>query len=358
MTVAVVLGTRPEAVKLAAIIEGLAERATVIHTGQHFDPSLTSEVYLSVGMREPDVVLDVGGSSRGTQIGRAVTALDERFSSERPDAVVVQGDTNAVVAGALAANALGVPLFHVEAGLRSYDRAMPEEHNRVVTDHLSDWLGAPTEVSRANLLAEGIDDARIEVTGNTIVEATQRLCPAPRDRTRERERLGLDGRYAVATFHRPENVDDPLVLATILDSLGDLPVPVVLALHPRTKAQVEAAGLTSLLARLRVVDPLGPRAFLGLCADAALLLTDSGGIQEEASVLKRPVLVVRRSTERPEVIGTFAERVEPGPAVSEVAARWLDEGDALLDRLAILPTPYGDGGASRRTVAAINRLLD
>lgn len=357
-SIAVVLGTRPEIIKLAGIIRLLGRAALLVHTGQHYDANLSDVFFTEIGLPEPDARVAIGGESRGQQIGMAVQALDDTFAERGPAAVVVEGDTNTVMAAGLAANARGIPLVHVEAGLRSHDRRMPEEHNRVITDHLADLLCAPTETSRANLLAEGIARDAIVVTGNTVVEAVTELMPNPAARAAILERFGIEpNRYVLSTLHRPENVDVPHTLTTILTQLAEIPMPVVLPLHPRTVARVERFGLGELLGKLVVVEPIGYRDFLGLGADSAFLVSDSGGVQEEVSVYKRPVLVVRRSTERPEVLGTFAERVEPGPDISAVARRWIDELPALHARLAELPSPYGDGTASERSVDAIAELL-
>ncbi|HEX9992430.1 MAG TPA: UDP-N-acetylglucosamine 2-epimerase (non-hydrolyzing) [Acidimicrobiales bacterium] len=357
-SVAVVLGTRPEAVKLAGVVRLLGPAATVVHSGQHWAPELAAGVLEEVGFPAPDATLDVGGGSRGAQLGQVVARLDARFADRPPLAVVVQGDTTTTLGGALAANAAGVPVVHVEAGLRSFDRRMPEEHNRVLTDHLADLCCAPTEVSRDHLVAEGIAAERVEVTGNTVVEAVGRLTPPPPERAAHLAAAGVEpDRFVLATLHRPENVDDAAVLGAVLDELAALPLPVVLPLHPRTAARAAGFGLDGALARLRVCPPLTPRPFLALAAEAALWVSDSGGLQEEASVLKRPVVVVRASTERPEVQGTFAVLVPPGPGIGEAARAWLDDLPAVHARLAGLPTPYGDGSASARTVAALGRLL-
>lgn len=356
--IAVVLGTRPEIVKLAGIIRGLGDRARVLHTGQHYDAELSDVFFAQFGLDVPVEALDVGGRSRGAQIGEATTRLDAAFAAERPAAVVVQGDTNSALAGALAANAREIPLVHVEAGLRSHDRAMPEEHNRVVVDHLSDLCLAPTETSRQNLLAAAIPDARIEITGNTVVEAVLELLPPPEERSALLEGHGVvRERYVLSTFHRPENVDDPETLRTILDELVALPLPVVLPVHPRLAARIEAFDLADRLPSLLTVPPLGSRDFLGLFADAAGAVSDSGGVQEEASVVKRPVVVVRRSTERPEVLGTFSELTSVGPGIGVAAGRWLDDPAGIHARLAAVASPYGDGDASKRSIDAIKRLL-
>lgn len=354
--VLLVYGTRPELVKLAPIARLLQGRVRSVHTGQHYDPALYAEIAATVGMDEPDTILDVGGLPRGRQIAGALEGLDAVIAGRRPAAVVVQGDTNSVLAGGLAANARSVPVVHVEAGLRSHDRRMPEEHNRVLVDHLADLCLAPTEVSRTNLLAEGIPDERIVVTGNTVVEAVGTHLPSAQDRSRLLARLGLasDG-FVLVTLHRPENVDDPDVYRTILEQLAALDLPVVLPMHPRSLERLERFGLAELAAALRVIDPLDYPDFLGAAREAALLISDSGGVQEEVSVLKRPLVVVRRSTERPEVLGSFADLVEPGPAIGEAARKWLSADRSSLERMS---SPYGDGRAAERSVAAIDDLIE
>jgi len=354
-SIAVVFGTRPEAVKLAPVLWALGPAARTIHTGQHYDPALAADLLAEIGLDRPDLQLDVGGASRGAQIAQATALLDEAFAETSPDLVIVQGDTNTTVAGALAANARRIPLVHVEAGLRSYDRAMPEEHNRVVADHLADLCCAPTETSRSQLASEGITGARVIVTGNTVVDAANRMLPDETQRTKLLEGHGLarDG-YVLSTFHRPENVDDVQVLEVILSELDALPLLVLLPLHPRSAARARDAGLLELPGAVRIVEPLGYPEFLGLARDCAFLVSDSGGVQEEASIVKRPVLVVRTSTERPEVLGTFATLVAPGPGIGARAREWAREIDALHLRLATTPTPYGDGHAGERIAAAIS----
>jgi UDP-N-acetylglucosamine 2-epimerase (non-hydrolysing) len=354
-SVVVVLGTRPEIIKLGHIVRLLGPAASIVHTGQHFEAGLSQAFFDAFDLPEPAAVLGVGGSSRGVQLGEIVTRLDGFLDDRAPDVVIVQGDTNSAAAGALAANAREIPLLHVEAGLRSFDRRMPEESNRIIADHLADRCCAPTEVSRANLLAEGIADDKIVITGNTVVEAVASLLPAPEARVGLLAARGLTpAGFILSTFHRPENVDDPTVLGTILQELASLPIPVILPLHPRTRGRIAAdRALTELAGRLVTTEPMGYAEFLGLAAESAILISDSGGIQEEASVLKRPVLVVRRSTERPEVLGTFAELIAPGPGISAAARAWLDDLGNLHRRLADIGSPYGDGSASDRIVGMI-----
>lgn len=360
--IAVVLGTRPEIIKMAEVIQLLGDNVFLVHTGQHWDHMMSGHFMTHLGLPEPEVVLSVGGTSSASQIAGTLSALDEVFDAQQPDAVMVQGDTNTVVGGALAASAHKIPLVHVEAGLRSFDRRMPEEHNRVITDHLADLCLVPTEHSRQLLLAEGIPDERIVVTGNTVVGAISRALVAGKSSADEfMDRLGLhrDG-FVVATIHRPENTDDPVRLEATLQSLLALSrrCPVVVPLHPRTRKRIAEFGFTEMLERLIEIEPLGYEKFACLCASAALTISDSGGVQEEASVWKRPVLVVRRSTERPEVAGTFAHLCEPGEALTKLAIDLFEQREALALQLSHLPSPYGDLSAAQRCVDATYSMLE
>lgn len=271
-TVAIVFGTRPEIIKLAGIARLLGPDACLIHSGQHDSYEMARTFLDELHLGAPDVQLAVGNQSRGRQIGEAVRVLDEHFATSPPAAVVVQGDTNTTVAGAIAANARQIPIVHVEAGLRSRDRAMPEEHNRVVTDHLADVCCAPTDVARVNLEHEGIGGDRVVVTGNTVVDAVSECLPSPDDRRVLVAEHGVEPvSYVLATFHRPENVDEPGPLRTVLEQLGALPLPTVLPLHPRTADRARAFGLARQLSRLTVTGPLGYSEFVALAAEAAVL---------------------------------------------------------------------------------------
>ena len=354
---ALVFGTRPELVKLAPMLWELGGDARTIHTGQHPWESL-AEVQADLELAEPDTCCTISSMPRGRQIGEAVIAVTEALIAHTPEIVVVQGDTNSTLAGALAATSLGLPLVHVEAGLRAFDRGLPEERNRVVVDHLADLLAAPTDTARNHLRDEGIAEDRIVVTGNTVVDAAKHCLPSAEARARLRKRFGLTANgYAVATFHRPENVDHHEPLRTIVDELSRLPIPVLLPVHPRTVDRARHAGVELARGSVRIVPPLGYRDFLAVAADSALLITDSGGVQEEASVLGRPAVVVRRSTERPEILGTVTTLVTPGPAIGHAVGRLLMDLDAVHRRLAELASPFGDGHAARHTIAAIERWL-
>lgn len=356
-TVVVVFGTRPEIIKLAPLVHALGERACTVHTGQHFDHNMSRAFLDQLRLGDPDHHLEVGGLTRGAQIGHAVIAIERLLLDLRPAAIVVQGDTNSGLAGALAANAAGVPLVHLEAGLRSFDRAMPEEHNRVLIDALADLCLVPIDANAELLAREGVTPDRIAVSGSTLREALVDLLP---DAAGCRELAAEHGvepdRFVLATIHRAENADDPDKLATILRQLGSLPVPVLLPLHPRTRAAVARFGLDAELAALRVVEPLGYREFVGLASVCALIISDSGGVQEEATIVKRPVIVVRNSTERPEILGTFAHLVPVGPEIGRIAGDILADIGGTHARLAALDYPYGEH-AARRCAEAIDALV-
>jgi len=357
--IAVVLGTRPEIIKLAKITQLLGDDAHLVHTGQHYDTNLSDVFFTEFGMRPPDTFIGIGGQTRGEQIGNGTAALDELFTSLQPSAVVVQGDTNTVLAGALAANANEIPLVHVEAGLRSFDRRMPEEHNRVVADHLSDLCLAPTDLNVENLKAEGISHDVVVKTGNPVVEAVGRLMPKEDERSSLLDRHGLvREHFVLATVHRPENVDSTETLENILSALASLDVPVLLPLHPRTQKRISDFDLTRIAEKLRIVSPIGYRDFIGLGAEARLIISDSGGVQEEVSIYKRPAVVIRRSTERQEVEGTFVQRFEPGPALAAQLASEVERAADRAAELAEIPSPYGDSLAPQRSVRAIRALIE
>jgi len=348
--ISVVLGTRPEIIKLASVIRGLGKRATVVYTGQHYDEELSDSFFQAFNLPHPDLRLTgISAAHRSTQISQATYQLAEFFRRTRPRLVIVQGDTNATSSGAQAANYCGVPVLHVEAGLRSNDRTMPEEINRRVVSVLADMHCAPTPWNAANLVSEGIPLHRIRVTGNTIVEATKESMPDPSTSRMLLENLGVQlNDFIVATIHRPENTDDPERLCEILDALASAPLPVVFPVHPRTSGCAQAFGLSDRLARLRCIPPIDHATFLSLASQARLLISDSGGIQEECTIIKRPLIVIRRNTERPESIAAgFAVRVRHKHEISEEIARILASSE-LAGTLAARPCPYGDGKASRR----------
>ncbi|MFJ5788130.1 non-hydrolyzing UDP-N-acetylglucosamine 2-epimerase [Streptomyces hydrogenans] len=357
---AVVLGTRPEVVKLAGVIHGLGADAQVVHTGQHYDDSLSGGIFRGLGLPDPQVMLRrVGGLPRVEQMSSMIGQLGRAFERERPAVVVVQGDTNSASAAAQAAHYLGIQVVHVEAGLRSNDRSMPEEINRRVIGVLADVHCAPTEGAVAQLRAEGVEPGRIHLTGNTVVEAVLASLPGPASRAAVLREYGLSsGGFVLATVHRPENTDDPERLEAILRELAGLGLPVLLPIHPRTAAQARRYGLGWLLAGLRVVEPVDHATFLALARETCLLVSDSGGVQEECTVLKKPLVVVRNNTERPEAMTHgFAVLAAPGPELGTHARAMLQDS-ALAARLAVRPSPFGDGRASDRIVALVRALAE
>jgi UDP-N-acetylglucosamine 2-epimerase (non-hydrolysing) len=357
--VLVVIGTRPEAVKLAGVVRALGERARIAHTGQHYDVQMWHAVTGDVGLPEPDARITVGGSHRGEQIGTATAALTAHLLDQPAKAVIVQGDTNSTLAGALAGNATGTPVVHVEAGLRSDDLSMPEESNRLLVDRVADLCCAPTSTNAERLRREGVRDERIAVTGNTLFDALATLLPAPAQAAAALARHGVtDGRYVLATIHRSANVDDVGRLARLVDGLAALATsaPVLLPLHPRTRAAADRAGLRLDRPGLLLLPPLGPVDFLALEAGAGLIVSDSGGVQEEACFLRRPLLVLRDSTERPELLDGWCELLGDRDPVAVLAQAWKRAADWARSLRTLAP-PYDAAGASQRVVEALDRLL-
>jgi len=333
MPVVCVVGARPNFMKMGPVVHELARRGIdhrLIHTGQHYDEDLSEVFFRELDLPRPDVDLEIGSDSHARQTARILIAFEEVCSRFAPRLVMVAGDVNSTVAAALAAVKLGIPVAHVEAGLRSFDRAMPEEINRVVTDHLSSLLFTTEASGEANLRREGIAADRVHFVGNCMVDTLRRHAEAAVAET-PWEDFGLaPGGYALLTLHRPANVDDPAVLGSLLAVVGRIAerLPVVFPVHPRTADRLAAAGAAPPPA-VRRCPPLPYRAFVGLMARARCVLTDSGGIQEETTALGVPCLTLRDNTERPvtveqgtnRLVGTAPERI--AAAVDDVlAGRW------------------------------------
>lgn len=307
-----VTGARPNFPKAAPVIAALERRGVrqlLVHTGQHYDRNMSEVFFQELGLPEPDLNLGIGSGSHAVQTAAMMTALETVFVEEKPDLVVVYGDVNSTLAAALVAAKLGTRCAHVEAGLRSFDWTMPEEVNRVVTDRLSDVLFVTSADALVHLAREGVDPDRLHFTGNPMIDTLLRL----RDRfdgSRVVAELSLPTTYAVATLHRPGNVDDPDTLArmvTALREVGDR-IDVVLPVHPRGRQQLAASGLFD-HPRVHATDPLGYLEFLGLVQGSTLVVTDSGGIQEETTVLGIPCLTLRPNTERPVTITDGTNRL-------------------------------------------------
>jgi UDP-N-acetylglucosamine 2-epimerase (non-hydrolysing) len=350
LRIACVVGARPNFIKMAALIDEMRRRPSItpylIHTGQHFSAGMSDAFFRDLSMPQPDVNLGVGGGTQTEQTAEIMRRLEPVFRSTGPSVVLVVGDVNSTVAAALVAAKLGISIAHVEAGLRSFDRTMPEEINRVVTDVLSDYLFVTEPSGRKNLLAEGIREGRIYFVGNVMIDTLLRF----RSRADESDvlnRLGLSRRqYVVVTLHRPSNVDNPAQLVRLTNVLSELAtrIQVVFPVHPRTMARMESAAIAP--AGVLLVPPLGYIDFLRLIGDARLVLTDSGGIQEETTLLQVSCLTLRENTERPVTVEQGTNRLigtDPDTIVSAVQ-HVLDSREEI-----VAPVPeLWDGKASAR----------
>ena len=328
-----VAGARPNFMKLAPVVRALQLNAgipfRIIHTGQHYDPAMTDVFFEELGIPRPHVYLEVGSGSHGAQTARIIERYESHAMSTKPAATVVFGDVNSTIACALAAVKLGIPVVHVEAGLRSFDRTMPEEINRLLTDSISELLLVSEESGITNLRHEGVPDERVRLIGNVMIDTLLMHLPAARER-RAAEKLGLaDREYGVITLHRPSNVDAPATLSRLVRLFLDLArdLPLVFAVHPRTIAVAERSGISDLIApgQDRLIC-LGPQPYLdtiSLVSGSAVVLTDSGGLQEETSVLGVPCLTLRENTERPITVRLGTSRLV-GNASERIAAAFAD----------------------------------
>ena len=363
MRIVTIVGARPQFIKAAPLSVALRREHEefLVHTGQHYDDNMSDVFFREMGIPAPDEHLEVGSGSHGVQTALMLERIETVLQQQRPDAVIVYGDTNSTLAGALAAAKLQIPVAHIEAGLRSFNRAMPEEINRIVTDHLSTWLLVPSTVAANHLAAEGITQGVHDV-GDIMADSVRQFSPLAEQHSEILSRVGLEsGSYAVATVHRAENTDDRRRLASILEGLRRVPWPVVLPLHPRTRAAIGRHGLTSILdgkppagslssaSRIIVMEPLGYLDMLGVMRSASVILTDSGGIQKEAYYLGVPCVTLRNETEWEEtvevgwncLVGTDSEKI--------VAAVEQHQTSTSNKR----PVLYGDGYAAERIVATL-----
>jgi UDP-GlcNAc3NAcA epimerase len=351
MRIVTIIGNRPQFVKAAAVSRRLREQheELIVHTGQHYDDELSRVFFEQLGVPRPDRQLGTGSGTNTAQTARILSELESVLADAEPDMTLVYGDTNSTLAGALASAQARIPLGHVEAGMRSFDRAMPEELNRVLTDHASDLLLCSTDTAVANLEREGVS-GQIRLVGDVMADVSLTFRDIAEERSRALEEHGLEpGGYLVVTSHRAGNVDDPLRLGRLVELLEALPLPAVFPLHPRTRARLEETGLLERLERadgLRLTPPVGYLDFLKLVRHARAVLTDSGGVQKEAYLLGVQCVTLRGSTEW----------------VETVAAGWNVLVD--LDREAALaaierpppaerPELYGGGDAARRMVEAL-----
>ena len=356
-TILTVLGARPQFIKASVVSHAMERsgrlREVVVHTGQHFDANMSDVFFSELGMRKPDHFLDIHGGTHGEMTGRMLIEVERVLLAERPDAVLVYGDTNSTLAGALAAVKLHVPVAHVEAGLRSFNMRMPEEVNRILTDRVSRWLFTPTDAAAAHLQQEGVSPEKIIPVGDVMLDVAMHHGARVQAQggVMARERLDA-GRFVLATVHRAENTDHPQRLAVIVDALTRVAeqVPVIWPLHPRTRAVLQAMPQwASVSQRVRLVEPLGYLDMVQLEKHAALVVTDSGGVQKEAFFHGVPCVTLRDETEWVELVDAGWNLLLPPGAGDEMAA-------AIMSRIGTvgLPVaPYGRGDASARIVEVL-----
>lgn len=356
----IVMGTRPEVVKMAPIIRALKEGGrdfVVVHSGQHYDYNLSLQFIEELELAKPDYSLKVKEISPAAQTGRMMITIEEVVEKEHPRLMLIEGDTNTMLAAALTAFKQNVPVGHVEAGLRSYDFRMPEEHNRRMVDHASTYLFAPTEQAKQNLVSENVW-GRIYVTGNTVIDAVIQHMALAEKKSTIMDEIEYD-EYVLATAHRMENVDDLRVLRNFVEVFSEAPIPVVFSVHPRTEKRLRQHKMWDRLVsskNVQILPPVGYFDFLVLMRNCEMILTDSGGLQEEATAppIRKKVLVIRVSTERPEAVEAGFARVVGTEKTSILAAisKVLDE-----KREVPLKSPFGDGDAGKKIVQIIEKEL-
>jgi UDP-N-acetylglucosamine 2-epimerase (non-hydrolysing) len=356
--VVVVAGTRPEIIKMAPIIRALKKTKSpsiFVHCGQHYDYNMAQQFIENLELPPPDYSFKIETASPGAKTAEIMTKTDQLLEKIDPSIVLVEGDTNCVLAAALAANKRFIPIGHVEAGLRSNDFRMPEEFNRSLTDHMSEYLFAPTEIAKSNLRNESVW-GKIYVTGNTAIDAVIQHLPIAEKKSDIMQKIPFET-FAFATAHRAENVDNVSVLESLMDVFSKSPIPIVYPMHPRTRKRLQENDMLTKMEALKnvlILPPLGYLDFLILMKNCKLIITDSGGIQEEATApsIRKPVLVMRLSTERPEaaeagfakVVGTDSRKILA--AIQDVVKREVE-----------LPhvSPFGDGTAAQKTVDILKK---
>lgn len=361
MKIAFIIGTRPEIIKMSPLIDEVDKRGIdniVIHTGQHYDYEMSQQFFLDWQLREPDYNIGVGSGSHGKQTAVMMEGIEKVLVKEKPDIVLVQGDTNAVLAGALVAAKLHIPVGHVEAGLRSHDKTMPEEINRMVADVCTNLFFVPTEETALNLLFEGVNRENIFITGNTVVDACYRNLKIAEKNSQIMSQLEVEGDILSLTLHRAENVDDRQRLENIIEALLNIQdLTIVFPAHPRTVKTLKKFGMYSLLEEaphIKMIKPIGYLDFLILESNSKLLMTDSGGIQEEAITMNVPCLTLRYNTERPETVeagGNILVGANTEKILENVSKLLADQD--LYQNMKKATNPYGDGTASKHIVDAI-----
>ena len=353
MKIGIILGTRPEIIKLAPVIRELENRKLnyfIMHTGQHYSYNLDKLFFEELNLPQPKYNLEVGSHTYGKQINLMINRIEEKLKEEKPDIVLVEGDTNSVLAGALAAHKLGIKIGHVEAGLRSYS-IMIEEINRVLTGLYSNYHFAPTNLSKENLLREGIPESKIFVTGNTIVDALNENVRISNEKRDILKKFNLEkDNYILITAHRPETVDNRKNLRNMLTGLEfvskEFKIPLIFPMHPRTKDKINKFNMNHNIPKeVMVIEPQGYLEFLQLMINSKLIITDSGGIQEESCILNIPCVTIRESTERPETLnvgGNILSEIEPMQIIKN--------SQVMINKERNWENPFGDGKAASRII--------
>jgi len=361
MKIAFIVGTRPEIIKMSPLIDEVKKKGVnyiLIHTGQHYDQEMSQQFFTDLELSQPDFNIGVGSTTQGKQTAVMLEGIEKILLNETPDIILVEGDTNAVMAGAIASSKLHLPLGHVEAGLRSFDKTMPEEINRMIADACSNLFFVPTEESAINLIFEGINPHNIHITGNTIVDACLRNLKIAEKNSNLVSKLDLGENILTLTIHRAENVDDPKRLKNITDALLELnEVTIIFPVHPRTRKNLVKFGFYDSLEEakhIQMINPVGYLDFLLLLSHSKLVLTDSGGIQEEAITLNLPCITLRYNTERPETV-TAGGNILVGTTKKVIVdnVKRIISDTQLYQKMINAPNPYGSGETSEKIVEII-----
>jgi len=358
MKIVTIVGARPQFIKAAPVSKAIRENGMtelLIHTGQHYDRNMSDIFFNEMGIPEPDVNIGIGSGTHGHQTGSMLIEIEKVLIEEKHDLVLVYGDTNSTLAGALAACKLHIPVAHVESGLRSYNRQMPEEHNRVVADHCADILFCPTQTAVDNLSKEGIDKG-VHLVGDTMYDAVLQFVKIGEQTSKVLEKLGIEAnQYFLATVHRPYNTDEPQNLGNIIEAFSVMDKPVIFPVHPRTRQKLAELqigyGSDPMAGNLKLIDPVGYLDMLVLEKNARMILTDSGGIQKEAYFFKVPCITLRPETE-------WVETVQSGwNVLTGAASQLILETASKTDWPSLQESVFGDGHASERIAEIILQYL-
>lgn len=349
MKIHTVIGARPQFIKASAVSKAIQESSklseTIIHTGQHFDKNMSDIFFSEMNIPEPMINLDLGSLSHGAMTGRQLEKLEDIFSKESPDLVLVYGDTNSTLSASLAAAKIHIPVAHIEAGLRSFNKKMPEEINRIISDHLSDFLFVPSEEAKKNLVNEGIDEVKIHNVGDVMFDATKIFSDLSEKRSNILSELKISPKqYILSTIHRPENTDHPQRLKNIFEAFNESQREFIIPLHPRTKKIIMAENI-AIGEKIKIIDPVGYLDMISLQKNANLIASDSGGIQKEAFFYKVPCITLRDETEWVETVEAGMNKIVSADKNKILKALSLDEFSDVKHN-----NPYGDGNSSNKIV--------